>query len=200
MIQPHFQGVTYIGSKLKATGMQSNGIMPAYRLTQHEFLLTDEDLTKYKHYTNERNAMVLSEVKEWSPVATERPELTTVYAQVRMGIDENDNTMYSRMVLSPAEATSINALIDKAIEPRKEKVAGGPVITIGTEQPKPQYHVDFPDNTLEYLPGVKSALKEGLITNLMKQWFSVVAYSQRITDLNAAITEWATKVKESVSK
>jgi hypothetical protein len=191
-----FGAVTYLGSKVLGAGTQANGL-PAYRVTRHEFRLSEEDLAQNKMLRNENDALALFEVKEWSGVNTTRPEQTTVNVSYRLFDDEDGSpdNMSSRMVLNADEAQRQNALLDKAKMPAKAQIAGGPLVTVGMEQPKPLYHIERPDNSLEYLPGVKAALKEGLITNLMKQWFSVNTYAQGLNALNATLADWIEKAR-----
>ncbi len=196
-MQVQFGAVTYMGSKVLGSGMQSNGVLPAYRVTRHEFRLSEEDLAQNKRWSNENDALELIEVKEWSGVNTTRPDQTTVNVTYRLFDDEDGSppTMSNRMVLNANEAQRLNTLLDKAEMPTQDKIAGGPLFTIGMDQPKPIYHIERPESALEFLPGVKAALKEGLITNLMKQWFSVNTYSQRLDTLNAMLSDWASKLQ-----
>ena len=196
-MQVQFGAVTYMGSKLLGSGMQPNGVLPAYRVTRHEFHLSDEDLIQNKRWCNENDVLELIELKDWSGVNNTRPDQTTVNVTYRL-FDEEDGsppTMSSRMVLNANEAQNLNTLLDKAEMPSQDKIAGGPLFTIGMEEPKKLYHIDRPDHSLEFLPGVKAALKEGLITNLMKQWFSLNTYSQRLDALNATLADWVSKLQ-----
>jgi hypothetical protein len=116
----------------------------------------------------------------------------TVDARLGLHDDDSDIEMTNRMVLNPNEAKLLNELLDKAKMPSSDQIAGGTSEGTALEPPKPRYHVLRPDNVLEFLPDVKATLKEGLLTNMVKQWLSVA----RLNDLNNGLNDWIEKLRQ----